>query len=567
MEEAFRLLLLQPLRAFHEQQQQQQQQVVLLVDALDEADPPELLRATASTASSGDGGEGSAAQQAPPACPTVCGNSALQLLVSQLSQLPPCVRFIVTTRPDAAAGQVLPCLERTFGGGRGGGVTHLRPADMRKGSSSSGGSGGSNGVLLYHTAAAALADEVAKPSRAAVPMPPPPPQLPATASVPQLSDVLDLYGKVFDAARARYGATPPLPLPDTADSGPVPGSAAAGSSSSSPRVSDLLSVLLAAREPLSASFLQQLGLGPAVCLQLPGWGRLFFNDEHHLYTAHRTLDEWLLRSGSSRRGGGSGGSSSSGGGKDPFEVQLGNGHQVIGLYLANNVWQGGAGIADGANTTTATGGGTAAAALPYMVPYTLKYVVSHLVAAVEWQAVAFAAAADGVDISDLDPHVAYGPAAVCLDKLLTDFGFLTAVLGAGHGPALVGTLAGLSAHTRHSYDLLRYAQSLRHASIGASKVYLPASLQRVTGRAGRNSGPPHVLSSLPLPALLPPAPRQPSLALSPPQVAAGGAVQPGRQVPRGGGPTRAGHGAGGLRPARRGGARRRPALGRPPCAA
>ncbi|KAG2449768.1 hypothetical protein HYH02_005293 [Chlamydomonas schloesseri] len=503
-EEAFRLLLLQPLRAFHEAQEQHEKtqgnsqappQVVLLIDALDEADPPELLRAAA-TAGSGDGGPsgaGGLAAQAPPACPTVCGNSALQLLVAQLSQLPPCVRFVLTTRPDAAAGQVLQCLDRTFGGSSGGGVTHLRPAELRKGGSGGSGRGNSDGVLLYHTAAAALADEAAKAaqagasSAAAATMPP--------AHPPQLSTVLDLYGKVFDTARARYRSS------SSGAAAASPSSPASADSSTSD-VSTLLSVLLAAREPLSASFLQQLGLGSAIP-RLPGSGRLFFIDKHHLYTAHRTLDDWLLRRGSSS----SAGSGDSGGDADPFAVQLGHGHQAIGLYLANSVWQGGEGADDakgvggggalGAKGATAAadaatagaggngssgsggvgtgGGGSAATALPYMLPYTLKYVVSHLVAAVEWQAAAFAAAAaasadrDGIiDITNLDPHVAYGPAAVCLDELLTDFGFLTAALGAGHGPALVGTLAGLSAHTRHSYDVLRWLQAEQFNLLGKS---------------------------------------------------------------------------------------------------
>jgi hypothetical protein len=41
-----------------------------------------------------------------PRCPVVCGNRALQLVSAHLHRLPSCVRFIFTTRPDAATGQV-----------------------------------------------------------------------------------------------------------------------------------------------------------------------------------------------------------------------------------------------------------------------------------------------------------------------------------------------------------------------------------------------------------------------------------------------------------------------------
>ncbi|GIM11874.1 hypothetical protein Vretimale_15343, partial [Volvox reticuliferus] len=72
-------------------------------------------------------------------------------------------------------------------------------------------------------------------------------------------------------------------------------------------VSKLLNVLLAAQEPLSQSLVQQLGLGHAVPL-LPGFPVLFFVDEHHLFTLHKSLADWLLldATGSSTAGSGSG---------------------------------------------------------------------------------------------------------------------------------------------------------------------------------------------------------------------------------------------------------------------
>ena len=66
------------------------------MDALDEADPLSLQL----------GGQGLTKGGQRPSCPVVCGNRALQLLSAHLHRLPPCVRFIFTTRPDAAAGQV-----------------------------------------------------------------------------------------------------------------------------------------------------------------------------------------------------------------------------------------------------------------------------------------------------------------------------------------------------------------------------------------------------------------------------------------------------------------------------
>ncbi len=58
-------------------------------------------------------------------------------------------------------------------------------------------------------------------------------------------------------------------------------------------VQRLISVLMAAQEPLPFSFLQQLGLGEAISA-LPGYPTLFFMDEHHLYTLHKSLGEWWV---------------------------------------------------------------------------------------------------------------------------------------------------------------------------------------------------------------------------------------------------------------------------------
>ena len=78
---------------------------VIVLDALDEADP--VVPFSAALAAGGgasavlDGGGGGGGR-----CPVLVGNRALQLLTTQLQRLPGCVRFFVTTRPDAASGQV-----------------------------------------------------------------------------------------------------------------------------------------------------------------------------------------------------------------------------------------------------------------------------------------------------------------------------------------------------------------------------------------------------------------------------------------------------------------------------
>jgi hypothetical protein len=206
--------------------------VVLLLDALDEADPPE---------------EQLAANGRPPACPPVCGNKALQLLVKHLARLPDCVRFVVSTRSEAASGQVLPCLERTFAGGReDGGVLTVLPVSSllmapetaaaaeegggRSGNSerygggggdvvggsaacgstqSCGGDGGGDtrssssssshggGVLLYHTVAAKAA-ELGCESCTAFTAPP----------APTLDAVYGMYEYIFTTSYASLASSP-----------------------------------------------------------------------------------------------------------------------------------------------------------------------------------------------------------------------------------------------------------------------------------------------------------------------------------------------------------------------
>jgi hypothetical protein len=79
---------------------------VLLLDALDEADPAATAVAGPRAGAGGPGpGPGAGGGGGGP-YPVLCGNPALQLLTNHLQRLPACVRFFLTTRPDAASGQV-----------------------------------------------------------------------------------------------------------------------------------------------------------------------------------------------------------------------------------------------------------------------------------------------------------------------------------------------------------------------------------------------------------------------------------------------------------------------------
>ena len=82
MGEAFQLLLQPAVAAMGDEP------VYLLVDALDEADPPEQQEL---------GYKGGI---------KAAGNKALMLIITHLAQLPPNVRFVFTSRPDAVCGDI-----------------------------------------------------------------------------------------------------------------------------------------------------------------------------------------------------------------------------------------------------------------------------------------------------------------------------------------------------------------------------------------------------------------------------------------------------------------------------
>ncbi|PNH03143.1 WD repeat domain-containing protein, partial [Tetrabaena socialis] len=391
MEQAFTKLLLQPL-----QNLVQQEPVVLLIDALDEADPPDLQLASSNGNKS--------------ICPKACGNIALQLVTQHLRHLPSFVRFIFTTRPDAAADQVLPCLERTFPRS----VLHMSPSALRSNDSSGNSSHPTDqgGVMVYHTALAACKD--GESTR----------QLPKD---PQLEDVYDVYASVFQAAHSEYGSSVGVPGQEKAK-----------------LVGNLMAVLMAAKEPLSQAFLQQLRSGDAIPL-LPGYPTLFFVDEHHLYLVHKSLADWLLNPAIS----------------GAFAARVHEGHAQIGLHLAGLWWR------HQRQGESAGGGGSSAS------PYLLKYVVTHLAAAADAAHVAPSAGGPaGAVLPAPDP-------AAALDLLLQNFGFLAAVLKAGHGPAVIGALGAMSMHTAWSYEILRWLRSDLHKLIGKSAAELARRAMKV----------------------------------------------------------------------------------------
>ncbi|GIL88536.1 hypothetical protein Vretifemale_16496, partial [Volvox reticuliferus] len=148
VDRAFEMLLLRPLQGVTTP-------VLVILDALDEAEPVPFATPAGGgggDAPGGGGGGGGPAPKSPAAnsFPVICGNRALQLLTKHLQRLPPAVRFFVTTRPDAASGQVIPSLERTFH--HQGGSTYVKPSQLVKTvTSHAGGGGGGGGVMVYRT--------------------------------------------------------------------------------------------------------------------------------------------------------------------------------------------------------------------------------------------------------------------------------------------------------------------------------------------------------------------------------------------------------------------------------
>ncbi|KAG2492079.1 hypothetical protein HYH03_009575 [Edaphochlamys debaryana] len=393
-------------------------QVVILLDALDEADPLSSQLAAARPASAAGPQPSPAAgpSSTPRAYPTACSNPALQLLTNQLVPLrPDMVRFVLTTRPDAAEGEALPCLERAFASYKG--MTRVRPGQLRRAGAGGGVAGQveqtqqegeeaggrrreAGGVMVYRAVAAACLPDGAS----------------ASAS-PTLADLYGLYGKIFEGAAVRHHGQ------------------------DATQIADLLGVILAAQEPLSASILQQLGLAGALP-GLPGHPTLFFLDEHHVYTLHKSLADWLANPATAGR----------------FAPDLAAAHARIGASLA------------------------AQRHSPSPPQYVLKYLIHHLVMAARSAPETTPGSRPGSGLKTGRSGSGSGPkSADLLDEVLADFAFLQKVVAAGRGPRILEALGALTQPTRLSGDLLRWLAN-ELSSLAAD----PASLL------------PSCLSSLPL---------------------------------------------------------------------
>lgn len=379
------------------------EQVVLLLDGLDEADPQ-------------DDAAGAAGR-----VPLPCGNAVLQLLKRQLARLPPNVRFIVTTRPQAAGGNVLDTLARTFGGYDG--IKVMSPADLTLaggagsgppsptlplgrflppiagaiGGGNSGGSSSGGGMMVYRTLHAAGLLEGALGAAA-----PRGPVLPS-----DLASLQAAYQHIFEKGMSNTVISVPQRV----------------------HVTQLLQVVVAAQEPLPLSLLRSMGLADVLAL-VPGGGLLVFVEDSRVHVLHRTLLEWL-----SAVPAGSGAAAA----RNKHAVGVAAGHLLLGQHLAKEAEPG---------------------SRPSQ--YCLKYVVKHL--------------------ADAGPSEGAGDAGALLCRLLGSSEFLNAVFLAGYGPKLVTDL-GAAAHPLPAYavEALRWLRLRQHNLLAE----LRTSKWRPSGAAGR----------------------------------------------------------------------------------
>ncbi|KXZ55724.1 hypothetical protein GPECTOR_2g1274 [Gonium pectorale] len=485
-------------------------QLVLLIDGLDEADPPPPTATTTTTTAT--------------ATITAAASPAI------LARLPPPVRFVLTTRPGAAGGQVLPCLRRALGGaaqgathaaaaqiarpeapkrphwseaapgevdwagmewddmtrgllgdregvneaapdgdsdgereqgkaeGEGEGedaaggqqsaaasrgraqqqqkqqpgqrqeagskiegsrpkLVELSPAQLRSppppaaaptsgGSGSGGGGGGGGGGSLTARSVARACAQLGLLR---------PGETPAAAAAAGAAAVDDLYGRIFAAAFSSYS----------------PAQAAA--------VRALLAVLVAAREPLSQSLLEEMGLGPALPL-LPGTSAgLFVAVEHRLHPMDGSLLEFLADDGAA---------AAAAGRRQPYADAVA-GHWALAAHLVRHL-------------------------SPAPSRYSLAYLPHHI-------AVAAAAAAGVASDSGSSGGGGGGGRAAggltlstaqsALDAMLRDLDWLAAACAGGLGGGLVVALAALpaAAHTPLSADVLRWLRSHLYDMENAAK--------------------------------------------------------------------------------------------------
>ncbi len=228
----FEALLSQPL---HRQVGTSGQPLFILFDALDEADPTTPASVTI---------HGTTFQPVVP-----CGNKVLQLIKEHLCRLPPSVRFIFTTRPDALSNQLLLVLRSSFPG-----MPELKPFQLRATQSSASDSVATsqdNQVMVFNAVLGCVTDLPLKQQLVANNTITSSSSSSSSSSSNAIKGTYAAYQAVFElAARGRTHEEAQL-------------------------VGRLLQVMLAAQEPVSMLVLHQLGLMPALGM-LPGIGTLFY---------------------------------------------------------------------------------------------------------------------------------------------------------------------------------------------------------------------------------------------------------------------------------------------------
>lgn len=369
--------------------------IVILLDALDEADPVDEQAAAAAAAAAAAeavraGADPSLLNKIKPKLQSVvpCGNKVLQFIKNQLLALPDNVRLIVSTRPEAVAGRVLMSLRKADPG-----MKELRPIELRK-------------IMLgapgNSRQAAQASNSHARPSGlwGAV-------QTAQRDSTLASSDEMRSSGPFtvqgLGAAYESYQRTFQVACHQLDEPGRV-------------AVTALLQVLIAAQEPLPRSLLQAMRLDTALP-KLPGYGVLFFVMDHHVYLVHKSLADWLLDKGLGH----------------PFVVDVAAGHLTLARHLAS----------EGQFVLGAIDLGKARRAALGLRPYTLKYLVKHLVCA--------------------DRTIKPGVAEQILEVVLRSWTYLEAAAKADVLPQLINDLALPEAQlTPFAADALRWLRGCQH---------------------------------------------------------------------------------------------------------
>lgn len=372
--------------------------MVLLFDGFDEADP--------------QGGS------------DVVFNTAMQLLHQQLIKLPDTVRFIITTRPDGSGNNILAALQLTFPG-----LLKVQPSMLHAPAvSSTDGPGSLLAPASIDMSGATVSEGGKAPAGPALGVGDPA-DLTRTASMrvgagggvraERVMLVTTLRDEVFPSLGLRAPSHPAHEAEDqaatldtlyTCYSDIWDARTTSYSPQQAGQVRELLSVLLAAQEPLAMALLQRMGLAECVSL-LPGYGVLFFESEHHLYMLHKSLADWLDQKQNSL---------------NAHAVNVETGHTILARHLS----------------LAAKGIGSMPGA------YALKHLVRHLL------------------LSDVHDEQDLQWTTATLDAVLGNFGFLEAVMRAGHGLLLVLDLTRNKLPSRFAKQVAQWLRALVSATQG-----------------------------------------------------------------------------------------------------